>query len=196
MSSIGLIRGNGLATAVIIRFGQEFVPVKFLDLKVKPTDALAAVRYKLTSAPATMFDTIPPANASEKDTGPSAPLFLNCPSETFAAGLRIEGRSPYATPSVVGVFGVPVPSTHLFEVIHWISNAPTPRLKTGLFGAPFSFTTKVAPATTQPLLPNSPFNDDDASDIGNRIKLSSSPLCCPNPFTAADPETDKAPAAP
>ena len=33
-------------------------------------------------------------------------------------------------------------------------------------------------------------------DIGNRIKLSLGPFCWPDPFVAANPDTDKDPAAP
>ena len=65
-----------------------------------------------------------------------------------------------------------------------------------LFGAPTSVTASVADATTQPLLPNSPFKAAAAVAVGNRIKLSNNPSCWPAPLTAAEPETDKAPAAP
>jgi hypothetical protein len=69
-------------------------------------------------------------------------------------------------------------------------------LKIPLFGAPTSVTTSVAPVTTQPLLPSEPFSDDATPDIGNRIKLSLSPFWWPNSFVAANPDTDKDPAAP
>jgi hypothetical protein len=46
------------------------------------------------------------------------------------------------------------------------------------------------------LLPNEPFSDAATPDIGNRIKLSLNPFCWPDPFVAANPDTDKDPAAP
>jgi len=65
-----------------------------------------------------------------------------------------------------------------------------------LFGAPTSVSTRATPVTTHPLLPNDPLKEVSTPESGNRMRLSSSPFCTPDPFTAAAPETDNAPAAP
>ena len=194
--SIELIRASGFASAVIVRHGRRFVPAKSIELNVNPTVVLAAVRYRFRSAPTAMFDTNTPASGNGNETGPSTPLLVNCPSDRSPTGFSTRPRSCQATPSIVGAVGLPVPSAQPSEVSQRISKAPIPRLKIPLFGAPISVTSSVAPVTTQPLLPNDPFSDAATPDIGNRSKVSSSPFCWPDPFTASDPDTDKAPAAP
>jgi len=72
--SIEAIRASGFATALIVKLGHEFVPVKSLELNVNPTEAPAAVRYKFRSVPATMFDTNAPASGNGNETDPSTPL--------------------------------------------------------------------------------------------------------------------------
>src|SRR6266496_6318671 len=87
------------------------------------------------------------------DSRVSVPLLVNCPSEMSVVGLRSEGRSFQTTPSIVGAVGFPVPSIQESDTSQRISNTPTPRLKTGLFGAPTSLSFNVTRNTAQSCVP-------------------------------------------
>src|SRR5690242_19480492 len=83
------------------------------------------------------------------DRRASVPLLVNWPSETSADGLSSDGMSCQATPFVVGVIGIPVPSTHESDAIQRTSKVLTPRLKMVLGGAPISFNFSEARKTSQ-----------------------------------------------
>src|SRR6266404_4577096 len=104
------ICGCGLATAVSTSIGWELVFPKFLELNVKPTSELCAVRYRPTSPPSRTSARKRSPSARLKEIGPSAPSLVNTPNDSSRFEFRINGRSCQATPSVVGVTGLPVPS--------------------------------------------------------------------------------------
>src|ERR1051325_5662578 len=107
----------------------------------------------------------------------SEPLLVNWPSETSVAVLSSEGISLQVTPLVVGVTGMPVPSIHESVAIQPISNVPTPRLNSGLGGAPISVSFNVARNTSQSFVPRVDSRDVTALLMGKRMRLSNAPFC-------------------
>ena len=86
--------GSGTATAVISRMGRALAVVKSLELKVKPTDELAAVRKKLTSPPLSMsFRKLPGLEGKANVCCELVSAFMKVPSDTSLLELRIDPSS-------------------------------------------------------------------------------------------------------
>src|SRR5262245_53925751 len=100
------------------------------------------------------------------------------------------------TPSLVGMFGLPVPSSQSSEESQSISNAPTPRLNIELSGAAISVTNNFAHVMIQSCWLNALSKCETTLVIGKRIKVLNSPFWVPDSLTAEDPETESAPPSP
>src|ERR1017187_1408339 len=110
---------------------------------------MGAVMKRLTRLPVekslTKLEDIP----SDSRTTPFVPPLKNVPSNLSRLEFRREDSSFHAIPSVVGLFGLPVPSSHVFVAIQRTSNGPTPPLNTVLLTSVCSVTFRITPLIPQ-----------------------------------------------
>src|ERR1035441_9970710 len=87
---------------------------------------MVAVMKRLTRLPVerllTKLEDIP----SDSRTTPFVPPLKNVPRDLSRLEFRMDDSCAYVTPLVVGLFGLPVPSTQFVFAIQRISNEPTP----------------------------------------------------------------------